>query len=104
MVRKHGISDHSFSLRARGKLPKTALVGAMPAGKRAERMSGDLKFSAKPEVAMAILADIESSPDIEQVASVRLVKDANGKVRAHFVLEAWVIVSDTGSTTGGASS
>jgi hypothetical protein len=97
LVKKHGISDHSFSLRARGKLPKNALIGALPAGKRAERMTADLKFSAKPEVALAALADIESSPDIEQVSSVRLVKDTNGKVKAHYVLEAWVIASDAPS-------
>jgi hypothetical protein len=94
LVRTHGISDHSFSLRARGKLPKNALVGALPAGKRAERMTADLKFSAKPEVALAVLADLESSPDIEQVSSVRLVRDANGRIKAHYVLEAWVISSD----------
>jgi hypothetical protein len=96
LVKKHGIADDSFSLRAPAKLPKTALQGALPPGKRAERVIGDLKFSAKPEVAMAILADIESSPDIEQVSSVRLTKDTNGKIKAHFVLEAWVIASDAG--------
>jgi hypothetical protein len=27
---------------------------------------------------------------------VRLTKDTNGKIKAHFVLEAWVIASDAG--------
>jgi hypothetical protein len=104
LVKRHNLTDHSFSLRARGKLPKNALLGALPAGKRAERMTADLKFSAKPDVATALLADLESSPEIEQVSSVRLVKDANGKVKAHYVLEAWVIASDVAGSASSSSS
>jgi len=96
LMKKHAITDQDFSLRSRGKLPKNALVQTLR-GKRAERLTGDLKFSAKPEVALDILAELESSPDIEQVASVRLTKDQNGKVKVHYVVEAWVIASE-GST------
>jgi hypothetical protein len=89
LMKKHGITDQNFNLRQRGNLPKNALTEILQ-GKRAERLTADLKFSAKPEVAVAILADLESSPDIEQISQVRLTKDQNGKVKAAYVLEAWV--------------
>lgn len=99
LMKKNGISDQDFSLRTRGKLPKNVLVQVLN-GKRGERLTGELKFSAKPEVALAILADLESSPDIEQVASVRLTKDAAGKVKVQYTLEAWVISSETAGGPG----
>lgn len=97
LMKKHGISEQDFSLRSRGKLPKNALVQVLN-GKRAERLTGDLKFSAKPDVAVAILAELESSPDIEQVSSVRLTKDQNGKIKVQYTVEAWVIASEGSSS------
>ena len=70
---------------------------------RGERLTGDLKFSAKPEVALAILCDLETSPDIDQFSIVRLSKDQNGKVKVHYVLEAWVIASEGSSSAAGAA-
>lgn len=102
LMKQHAITDQDFSLRTRGKLPKNVLVQVL-GGKRAERLTGDLKFSAKPDVALAILNELESSPDIEQVSSVRLTKDQGGKVKAHYVVEAWIVASDGSSTAGGSS-
>ncbi len=103
LMKKHGITDQDFSLRTRGKLPKNALIGVLPAGKRAERLTGDLKFSAKPEVAVAILAALESSPDIEQVSSVRMTKDQGGKVKVQYTLEAWVQATETATAGSGSA-
>ena len=104
LMKKYGIAptDQDFSLRSRGKLPKNALVQVL-GGKRAERLDGDLKFSAKPEIAVQILAELESSPDIEQVSAVRLTKDQNGKVKVQYTLEAWVIASEGNSAAAGAA-
>ena len=102
LMRKHGITDQDFSLRTRGKLQKNALVQVLN-GKRGERLTGELKFSAKPEVAMAILSELEASPDIEQVANVRLTKDQAGKIKVQYTLEAWVIASEGGTTGTGVS-
>ena len=102
LMKKHGITDQNFNLRQRGNLPKNALTEILQ-GKRAERLTADLKFSAKPEVAVAILADLESSPDIEQISQVRLTKDQNGKVKVHYVLEAWVIAAEGSSSATGAA-
>lgn len=99
LMKDHSISDQDFSLRTRGKLPKNVLVQVLN-NKRAERLTGELKFSARPEVALAILAELETSPDIEQVASVRMTKDSGGKVKVQFTLEAWVISVDTTSPGG----
>ena len=103
LMKKHGITDQDFSLRTRGNLQKNALIGVLPPGKRAERLTGDLKFSAKPEVAVAILSALESSPDIEQVSSVRLTKDQNGKVKVAYTLEAWVASSEAAKSGSGSS-
>lgn len=102
LMKKHAIADEDFSLRSRGKLARNVLVQVL-GSKRGERLTGDLKFSAKPEVALAILSDLEASPDVEQVSSVRLTKDQNGKVKVHYVLEAWVISSDAAAAGGGAT-
>jgi len=102
LMRKHGITDQDFSLRTRGKLQKNALVQVLN-GKRGERLTGELKFYAKPEVAMAILSELEASPDIEQVANVRLTKDQAGKIKVQYTLEAWVIASEGGTTGTGVS-
>jgi hypothetical protein len=102
LMKVHAIGDQDFSLRTRGKLARNVLVQVL-GSKRGERLTGDLKFSAKPEVALAILCDLETSPDIEQVSSVRLTKDQNGKVKVHYVLEAWVIASEGSSSAAGAA-
>ena len=102
LMKKHGITDQDFSLRARGKLQKNALVQVLN-GKRGEKLAGELKFSAKPEVALAILSELEASPDIEQVMNVRLTKDQAGKIKVQYTIEAWVIASDSGTTGTGVS-
>ncbi len=102
LMKKHGITDQDFSLRTRGKLQKNALVQVLN-GKRGERLTGELKFSAKPDVALAILSELEASPDIEQVANVRLTKDQAGKIKVQYTLEAWVIASEGGTTGTGVS-
>jgi len=96
VLEEHRIGDQnrSFDLRSRGNLPKTALT-SMNQGKRVERLTGDLKFNATPEEAIAVIAALESSPDIEQINSVRITKDAGGKVKVQLALEAWVLAAET---------
>ncbi len=60
-----------------------------------ERISGDLKFEARPEAALSIISELEDSPAIESITSVRLSTEAGpGKVRVDLTLEAWVVGSD----------
>jgi hypothetical protein len=97
VLAKNGVAKDSFSLRSRGKLSKTALVSITSGNKRIDRLTGDLKFDATPKAAAAIIADLESNPDIEAVDSVRMTRDTNGKVKVHVTVEAWVLTTDSSS-------
>jgi hypothetical protein len=94
VLRDNGALNQSFSFRSRGMLSKTALVSITAGTKRIDRLTGDLKFDANPKAAAAIIADLESNPNIEAVDSVRLTRDTGGKVKVHLTVEAWVLTTD----------
>lgn len=97
VLKKHGVTKESFGFRP-GKLSKPAMLGG---DKRIDRLSADLKFDATPAVAAAIIAELESSPDIESISSVRITKDASGKVKVHITLDTWMISFGNSSATSG---
>jgi hypothetical protein len=90
-VRKnHAISNDSFELSKATKLTGTPLAKLV--GRRTvSRLTGNLKFDATPEVAMAVIAELESSPLIESISSVRITRDAQPKVKVQLTLETWVL-------------
>lgn len=92
VLEKHGASNFSFGFRPKGKISRPSLPLAR--NQRMERLTGDVKFDATPKLAAAILADLESSPDIEAIEVVRLLRDSGGKVKAHITVEAWVISTE----------
>ncbi|MCI0629108.1 MAG: hypothetical protein L0Y44_00460 [Phycisphaerales bacterium] len=96
VVQKHGAanSNFSFSWRSKGKINRPSLALTKP-NQRVERLTADVKFDSTPQVAAAIIADLESSPDVEAIESVRLVRDSGGKVKAHVTVEAWVLSTET---------
>lgn len=102
VIKKHGATNDSLGLRSKGKLPKTALP-SFARGKRIERWTGDLKFDATPSAAAAIIADLEASPDIEAIESVRISRDAQGKVKVHLAIEAWVLSGEAQPAIGATS-
>ena len=95
VLKNNGAVNPSFSFRSRGKLSKTALVSITSGSKRIDRLTGDLKFDATPKNAAAIIAALESNPDIEAVDSVRMTRDTAGKVKVHLTLEIWVLTSES---------
>lgn len=89
---KYSIKSDRLSNNNGGPLPKDALKGLVGPLKQAQRITADLQFDAKVEDAMAIIAELESSPQIEAISSVRLVSDpARRNVTVRLSLEAWVI-------------
>lgn len=94
VLQKHGATNTNFSSRSRGKLPRSALIGFTNGVKRIDRLTGDIKFDASPEKAAAIIADLESSPHIEAITSLRLVRDTGRKVRVTLTIESWVVATD----------
>ncbi len=102
VVGRHAsVSSFSLDARAGGRLPSAALqevVGGT--GQRVERVEGDVQFRASPEDAIAIVRELESSPDIESIRRLRLIRDeANRRVEVTMTIEAWVV--GTGARTGG---
>ena len=97
VLQKHGAINTNFSSRSRGKLPRTTMA-AYANGKRIDRLTGDIKFDASPEKAAAIIAELEASPHIESISSLRLVRDTGRKVRVTLTVEAWVLSTEL---TGG---
>jgi hypothetical protein len=92
VLSKNSAANPTFAFRPKGNLPKNAL-GAAARNRRVERLTGDLKFDASPEAATSIIAELESSPDVEAINSVRITKIAQGKVQVQLALEAWVLAS-----------
>lgn len=94
VLKRHSVSNQSFDMRLRGKLPPAALAG-ITQGNRLDRLVGDLKFTATPAEALAVIAELESSPEIESINMVRITKDAAQKVKVNLTVESWVISTDT---------
>ena len=99
VLRKHAVTNPSFDYRPQGKLPNGVLA-TVTGGKRLEKLGGDLRFTSSTEDAIAIISDLESSPEVESVSSVRMTKDANRKVKVNLSLEAWVLPSETAKGGG----
>jgi hypothetical protein len=80
----------SFDPKGAATMPEV-LRGALP-GKRIERISGEVRFDASVEDAIAIIADLESHPAIESVTTVRIIRQSSiKKVRVNLTVDAWVI-------------
>lgn len=95
ILAKHNASNPSFGDRGRSRMPRGALTTITSSERRIDRITAEVKFDARPEDAAAIIADLESSPHVEAVNSVRMTKDAGGRVKVHLTIEAWVQVADT---------
>ncbi len=96
VLQKNGASNPTFSSRSRGKLPKTALMEVTGGRNRVDRMTGDLKFEATPKAAAAIIAELESSPHVDAINSVRIARDAGGRVKVSLTIEAWLLSTAEG--------
>lgn len=95
VLEKNNANNQSSGLRSKTNLPKTALMSIVRGSKRVERHAYDLKFESTPQAAAAIVAELESSPYIEAVTSLRMTRDAAGKVKVTLTIEAWVLSAET---------
>lgn len=92
------ITNYSFETRMGTKLPTTAFRGAVPAGRRVERVVGSVTFESSPEDAYKVIAALESSPDVDAIRALSMNwEDARRKVTTRLDAETWVI----GSTSAG---
>lgn len=88
---KYSVSEQSFGITdgrvKRGTLSNISGIRKLGA------IKGELQFTATPDVATAIIAELESDENIEFISVVRLNKVPGRKIKVRLTLEAWVIVS-----------
>ncbi len=102
VLKGHRVSDDSFNYRGAEKLPRGTLSQILRAGQRVERITGDLRFDAAPEEAIAIIAELEASPTIEAVSDVRMtLQGGRQKVRVDLTVESWIVSSERRTRRGG---
>ncbi|MHC4082222.1 MAG: hypothetical protein ACYS15_14915 [Planctomycetota bacterium] len=95
VLKQHRVSDDSFNYRGPEKLPRGTLAQILRSGQRVERVTGDLRFDASPTEAIAIIAELESSPTIEAVSDVRMtLQGGRQKVRVDLTVESWIVSSE----------
>ena len=95
ILHKHGASKDNFSQRTPAKLKRGLLAEIVGPNGRLERLTADLRFNAAPEAATAIIADLESRPEIEAISSLRITRHGGvARVTVDLVLEAWITGGD----------
>jgi len=93
-----GVSNFKYEARTATKLPPSALREVIGDRQRAERAIAELQFEASPEIVSRVIADLEASPSIDAISTLRLQRlDGPKKLRVKMIIEAWVVGSETGS-------
>ena len=102
ILKLHSVSNDDFKIRAPGRLPTDTLEKIVKgSNQRVERLTGELRFDASLEHTLAIIAELESSEDIESVSHVRLNKlPGTRKLSVRLTVEAWILSSVAGRGTG----
>jgi hypothetical protein len=102
ILQKHNASKDNFSLRGAQKLKRGLLAGIAGPRERLERLTADVRFNATPEAATAIIAELESRPEIEGISALRITRFSGViRVTVDLVLEAWVSSEDAPSARVG---
>lgn len=88
------ITSFSFEARTGSKLPAGTFSGALPAGRRVERISAEVSFTTGQDEAFKALSEIESNEAVDAIRTVRLDwDDGSRKVSVRTTVDAWVIAS-----------
>jgi hypothetical protein len=92
VLKRHTVSRDSFNYRGPTKLPRGTLSRVIRSGDHVEQITGDLRFDSTPEAAIAIIAELESSPALEAVSDVRIMKQAGShKVTVDLTVASWIV-------------
>jgi hypothetical protein len=94
VVKRHSTGNFSYDAqRASSSLPGAPLmVGG--SSQRLSKVTGEVQFEATPEVTAKIIEELEASPSIEAVNSIRLQRrDGERKVMVRLTVESWVFAA-----------
>jgi hypothetical protein len=89
-----------------GKLPRGTMSDIVGGGE-ARYLTANLEFESTVDVAVKIISELESSPAIESISSLRVTKTSGAggssgkKVSVRLTLEAWMIAPAAAGKAGG---
>ena len=86
----HSVRNDDFKRTNTSKMRSGSLPGVAGPGRRIEQVIGDLRFDATQTEVMEVVSDLESSPWIDAVSSLRLTRLEGRMIRVNLSLEAWV--------------
>ena len=104
IVRRHPVTELVQEMKQRTRFPRGELESLVPARNQPERLGVEVRFTSRPDVAYAVIAELESSSVIESVKDVSMnrVTDARRReVAVTINLEAWVYSPATVPGAGG---
>ncbi len=102
VLKRHSVTRDSFNLRGATRLPRRTLSQIIQTNQLVQRITGDLRFDAAPDEAVAIIAELESSPVIEAISSVRITRvSGTRKVTVDPTVEAWIVSAEPRKRMGG---
>ena len=102
VLKRHSVSRDSFNLRGATRLPRNTLSQIIQPNQLVQRITGDFRFDAAPDEAVAIIAELESSPVIEAISSVRITRvSGTRKVTVDLTVEAWIVSPEPRKRMGG---
>ncbi len=82
--------------RTGSRLPPNSPLSAM-AGGRVDRLVCEMEFTADPDRLIAVIQDLESEPEIESIADLRLDRIDDGPdLDVKIVVEAWIVAAGGG--------
>lgn len=97
ILKSHSVTDDDFKASRPSKLPQQTLANLTNGtSNRVESLSAVLSFDASVQTTLAIISELESSPDIEAVSDVHLTKlPGSRKLSVRLIVVAWVYTSAT---------
>ena len=89
VLRRHKVAGYSYEART-GQRVKDADAGVL--GPAIDRLQAEVKFEVKAEDLPKVIADLESSPDIDGISALRIDKnEQTRKITVQATIEAWVL-------------
>ncbi len=102
VLKRHNVTRDSFNLRGATRLPRNTLSQIIQPNQLVQRITGDFRFDAAPDEAVAIIAELESSPMIEAISSLRITRvSGTRKVTVDLTVEAWIVSAEPRKRMGG---
>ena len=90
------VRNDDFKRTKTTRMRSSALPGIAQSGQQIEQVIGDLHFEARQSDILNVIADLESSPWIDSISSVRLTRMDGRLIRVNLSLEAWVVSKKRG--------